>query len=72
MMIREPVSTIAFSIRATKKSRKTMRRVVACSEHEIYWRKDDVGCVAAPVPIHATAYRGASASRWKSRAIERP
>lgn len=69
VMIRKPVTTIAPSLHSTKNSRKRMRRVVACSEHEIYWRMDELNLVATIVPIHATEQQSPSIPISKNLAI---
>ncbi len=68
VVIREPVITIALSLHSTKNSRKRMRGIITCSEHEIYRRRDELGPVATMVPIHATAQRRPSAPIWKNLA----
>jgi hypothetical protein len=62
-MVREPVTTIALSIRSTKKSRKKTRAVMAFGTRN-YPRMDELRRAVKKVPIHPIDQRRPSAPIW--------
>jgi hypothetical protein len=63
VMVREPVITIALSIRPTKKSRKKTREVIAIGTRN-YPRMDEFRRAVKKVSIHAIEQRRPSVPIW--------